>query len=289
MKRSASRSLLGAVLMVTLLVAGARAAEFSGRYHSVTEDGVTELELHESDPGRYEGTLTLEGYRVSIAAVVRGEELVGELRAGDEEIHSFKAHAAAGKLLLLFDDGEYISLSPGPPPAAAAERYQPPSPRISINGEVMSTRQIRQLAQYGIQAEAGDYWYDPVCGAWGIWGGPTAGFVQAQIPSPPLPANASNGTTGVFVNGRNITVSEHGYLQALARSSIPPGQYWLDAMGNAGLLGGPALINYLQAARAGVGADAWYGRGSSGWTGADGSGGVWVSNPYGGTGTTVTY
>jgi hypothetical protein len=75
----------------------------------------------------------------------------------------------------------------------------------------------------------------------------------------------------------------------LARGPIYPGRYWLDANGYEGFEGGPALINYVHAARQGVGGDAWYGKGSSGWTGSDGSGGVWIANPYGGTGTTVTW
>ena len=165
----------------------------------------------------------------------------------------------------------------------------PAQGNVSVNGQVLSVQQLQQLAQFGIQAQAGNYWYDPVCGAWGAWGGPTAGFVQAGIPSPPLPAHASNGTTGVFVNGRNIADVELLYLQNLAQGPIYPGLYWLDAMGYAGQVGGPALINYLQAAQAQGGGGAWYGKGSSGWSSADGSGGVWIANPYGGTGTTVTY
>ena len=158
-----------------------------------------------------------------------------------------------------------------------------------VNGQALTQAQLQQLANYGIQVQAGSYWYDTVCGAWGAWGGPTAGFVSAGISVPPLPAHASNGNTGVFVNGRNLRTSELNYMMALAGAPIYPGRYWLDSRGNAGFEGGPALINCLDAARQGFGVDAWYGKDSSGWTGSDGSGGIWIAIPYGGTGTTVTW
>jgi hypothetical protein len=160
---------------------------------------------------------------------------------------------------------------------------------MSINGQPLSPQQVQQLAQFGIQAQPGQYWYDPSCGAWGVWGMPTAGFVTAGIPVAPLPPNASNGTSGVFINGRNLPASEATYLQQLAGSPITPGQYWLNAQGDAGPVGGPAQINFLQRAKQAGGNSEWVRPGAHGWQNQDGSGGVWIQNPYGGTGTTVTY
>ena len=308
------------VLVVSLLVANPVFA-FGGTYHSISEDGTAELTLKEVSAGQFEGTLTFDGYAVPIVGATRNGELVGEFREGDGEVYAFTARKSQDSLVLKFDDGEYVSLAQGPLPAGAAQpafddrQPWPPEPpsqtqtqqpgqpqqpqpdqpegsQVSVNGQPLTPQQVQQLARYGIQVQAGHYWYDPVCGAWGAWGGPTAGFVQAGIPVAPLPHNASNGNTGVFVNGRNIAYNELLYLQALAQGQIAPGRYWLDATGNAGQVGGPALINFLQAARAassGGGTDTWYGRGSAGWSSSDGSGGVWISNPYGGTGTTVTY
>ena len=177
---------------------------------------------------------------------------------------------------------------PASPGASPTTTSRAAGPEISINGQRLTSEQVSALAQYGIQAQSGRYWYDATSGAWGAWGGPTAGFVAAGIPSAPLPANASNGSTGVHINGRNITHSELAYLQNLAGSAIAPGQYWLDSNGNAGAAGGPALINFMQAAQSRQGSS-WVGKGATGYTGADGSGGVWIANPYGGTGTTVTH
>ncbi len=283
------------------------AADFAGQYHALDEEGATELNLREDSPGRYRGTLSFDGFPGEVVAAVRGDELVGELSEGDGESYTFTAERRADGLLLLFDDGEYLRLQNGPLPAGSAQSAPPPqyetapgwpqdpgepqpgSGNVSVNGQRLTPDQVAQLTQFGVQVYEGDYWYDPVCGAWGIWGGPTQGFVTPGINLAPLPAHASNGKTGVYVNGRNLTQSEHNYLMALAGGAIYPGEYWLDAQGYAGYVGGPALINYIHAAQQGRGQSQWYGNGASGWTGADGSGGVWISNPSGGTGTTVTY
>jgi hypothetical protein len=43
------------------------------------------------------------------------------------------------------------------------------------------------------------------CGAWGIQGGPTLGFLQAGLAiGGALQSNALNGDTGVFINGRQL-------------------------------------------------------------------------------------
>src|SRR6266540_1234336 len=49
------------------------------------------------------------------------------------------------------------------------------------------------------------YWYDAMSGAWGYQGGPTAGFTLPGIRlGGMLRADASNGNTGVFINGREL-------------------------------------------------------------------------------------
>ncbi len=161
--------------------------------------------------------------------------------------------------------------------------------QITVNGRPLSPQDLQQLARSGVQIQPGAYWYDTKCGAWGVWGMPTAGFVAAGIPAAPLPPNASNGNTGIFINGRNLAMNEALYLQQLAQGPIMPGQYWLDAQGNAGQMGGPPLINFLQAAQNARGKFEWNKPGARGWEEPNGSGGVWIANPYGGTGTTVTY
>jgi hypothetical protein len=57
----------------------------------------------------------------------------------------------------------------------------------------------------------------------------------------PLKAKASNGTTGVFINGRELHVVDVLRLQQITR--VIPGRYWCDAYGNIGFEGGPVLVN----------------------------------------------
>ena len=50
--------------------------------------------------------------------------------------------------------------------------------------------------QYGVRLAKGRYWYDRACGAWGIEGGPTVGFVMPGLAvGGPLRADSSGGNT----------------------------------------------------------------------------------------------
>ncbi len=62
----------------------------------------------------------------------------------------------------------------------------------------------------------------------------------------PLPADASRGDTGVFVNGRELPLQDVLRLQQL---SVPVmrGRWWIDSRGNAGVEGNPTpLANIFQ-------------------------------------------
>ena len=124
------------------------------------------------------------------------------------------------------------------------------TPKVIINDVELSPQQLNDFKlQYGIQMQTGNYWYDKHCGAWGLTGGPALGYILSGFDfGGQLKANASNGRTGVFVNGRQL----HSYDVTQLKNLIGPvyrGRYWLDAYGNAGYEGGPALVNLWQAAR----------------------------------------
>ena len=103
--------------------------------------------------------------------------------------------------------------------------------------------------QYGIQMQPGDYWYDQACGAWGYTGGPTMGFLVPGLQlGGKMSADASNGNTGVFINGRQLHAQDLLGLQQLL-GPVMPGRYWLDGYGNAGYQGGPAIVNLWQVAQ----------------------------------------
>ncbi len=130
---------------------------------------------------------------------------------------------------------------------------------VVVNGARLSDAEVAALALAGsAPLRDGSYWYDPISGAWGAQGGPTLGFRRAGLAvGGPLRANASNGHTGVFVNGRELHRLDVLALQRLGEVWL--GRYWLDALGNFGREGGRMLGNLVWRAeeRGGEAAGAW--------------------------------
>lgn len=119
----------------------------------------------------------------------------------------------------------------------------PAQDSVIINGVHLSDDKVKALGkQYGIHILPGDYWYDKMCGAWGFRGGPSAGLIPPSLDlGGLLQSNASNGNTGVFINGRELHMLDVVALQQI--TPVYQGRYWVDAQGNIGLEGGPALTN----------------------------------------------
>jgi hypothetical protein len=105
--------------------------------------------------------------------------------------------------------------------------------------------------QYHVHVPGGRYWYDRVSGAWGLEGGPTRGFTLPNLTlGGPLRADASHGDTRIFINGRELRRRDLTGLQQIVPWRILPGRYWVDAWGNAGRQGEPAVCNLIQLSRA---------------------------------------
>lgn len=116
---------------------------------------------------------------------------------------------------------------------------------VWVNDERLTDVQLEKLAvSIGARVQAGRYWYDEKTGAWGKHCGPGLGLVQPGLHiGGRLKADASCGQSGVFVNGRELHQQDVLLLQSLS-GYIAPGRYWMDAQFNAGIEGGPALLNY---------------------------------------------
>jgi len=134
------------------------------------------------------------------------------------------------------------------PPAVQAQATAA-ARQVTINRVVVPADTLAMLQQaFRTAIPPGHYWYDPISGAWGLDGGPTVGFTIAGLPiGGPLPANISNGSTGVYINGRELPAQDLLGLERLV-GPIAPGRYWVDAQGYAGLEGGPAMVNLRVAA-----------------------------------------
>jgi len=121
---------------------------------------------------------------------------------------------------------------------------------VFINGVRLPDAAVYTMeAAYRTRVADGQYWYDVRSGLWGYQGGRAIGQIHAGLKlGGPLNPQASNGDTRVYVNGRRLPRYELYNLEQLV-GAVAPGRYWLDAYGNAGYEGGPAIVNVFAAAR----------------------------------------
>jgi hypothetical protein len=146
---------------------------------------------------------------------------------------------------------------------AAPALAQGNQPQTIINGTALTGQQKAEFRRaYGVPPLAGDFWYDTRSGLWGVKGREAFGLIRPGHGYGTLAATASAGTTGVFINGRQINVAEALYLRNLLGSVIP-GRWWLD--GTTGYFGveGTAiptgnLFAVVRAAQARSGGDVSY-------------------------------
>ena len=123
-----------------------------------------------------------------------------------------------------------------PPPASVRE--------VFVNGVKLRDDQVKFLEEkYRSSLPDGYYWYDRMCGAWGVIGGPILSTLEpGHDIGGPLQPGASLGNTGVFINGRELHYLETALLQRVVPMIIP-GRWWLDVYGNFGSEGGPIVGN----------------------------------------------
>jgi len=144
--------------------------------------------------------------------------------------------------------------------------------QVFVNGDRLPENEIRALELgYRVRIADGRYWYDARSGAWGVESGPTAGLILPGLPlGGRLREDASAGRTPVIVNGRRLPSADLIALEQLT-GPIQPGRYWVNANGDAGFEGGPAIVN-LHALAARSQSNAWshYTRSTDASVGGDG-------------------
>lgn len=134
---------------------------------------------------------------------------------------------------------------------------------IVVNGAYLSDDIVFALTQAYGPIAPGRYWYDPLSGYVGLEGGPSSAQIEPYLQlGGPLRPDASGGGTNVFINTREIHMSELAYLISIF-GSVEPGRYWLGADGIGGVEGGPAAFDLNAAANQASGGGGGGGGGST--------------------------
>jgi hypothetical protein len=239
----------------------ATAQGFSGQYSAQTEEGNAALTIRNSGNG-YSGTLSEGGITYQISGAIQDGMLTGSM--GDEwDGIIFQARFEGNTLnFTIAETDEY-----GNPDYESAyslafqkrsstekpiqKKDQEKQGDVVINNKALSKEQIAEIEQtYGIKPLPGNYWYDPRSGLYGVVGYQAYGFMLPNHSFGTMDRNSSNGNTGVFVNGREIPLTEYTVWSSIVGNWIQQGSYWLDGNGNAGYEGNPMpVINLYQAAQ----------------------------------------
>ena len=115
---------------------------------------------------------------------------------------------------------------------------------VIINTQELTSVQINEIQRiYGVTPIAGKYWYDARSGMYGLQGGPVIGVMYPGHSFGILSPQASQGSSGVYINNRQLQTKEatqlaniFGYYQAI------PGRYWMNPNGDLGVEGYPYAI-----------------------------------------------
>jgi len=252
--------------MVLFALAQTKAQSLTGTYTGKTEDGeVLTLRLEEHSDKTISGSLTDSGNVSRLSGRIDGSGAAGTatvpeygqpvrfvLRRNGQ--HQITMTVSAGgetmppQVFTRIGAASPSAAAPGipkvPQPPVAREAKGKPD-GVRINGVAVLADLLRTYEQrYRLRVIPGDYWYDRRSGAWGITGGPALGFAPPGLElGGKLRADASNGDTGIFVNGRELHRVDIALLQQI--TIVIPGRYWLNANGDYGFEGGPALGNFV--------------------------------------------
>ena len=160
--------------------------------------------------------------------------------------------------------------------------------RVQLSEPVISGMERR----WNVRIQEGSYWYDAVSGAWGLDGGPTAGWILPGLDlGGKLQSDASRGQTGVFVNGRELHALDVAALSRFVQ--VQRGRWWVDAQGNFGAEFGPPMGNLWALARAQgkQAGKAWslYANGGNNFVAGDENGCTYFSSRDMGNGTSTSW
>lgn len=282
------------LLLTGLLVSlTAWAADVSGSY-AATGGAQVELVLKQKPDGSISGKLIESGSSLAITGKATATGFSGTLLSEDGDV-PVQAKLNGTRLVFQLADDEPLAFerqtgasqrAARPRSTAVTTGASPPSARqpeavaqapagasaVVVNGRAMNQQQVLAFQQlYGVAPRPGRYWYDGRSGLYGYEGQPAAGFLRPGHDLGALPRQASQGNSGVVINGRELPQQEWMVWSSTLGYAIQPGHYWLDGNGNAGYEGNPfPVVNLYQAAQQ---RNAYYGNQGQGGGGGSGGGG----------------
>ena len=230
------------------LRASSRAAEsaFTGTYKN--EEAT--VQIKEAEGGQFSGTISAHGQ--TFPFIARPETVLTGTMTVDDEKTPFRITLKGAKLTFATEDETHkltkigATAAQDAKPVETAATNAPAARRLQVNGVVIEEERVRKLeAEQHIVMPRGDFWYDKVSGAWGVAGGPTIGFTTPGVAlGGPLKADASRGNTGVFINNRELPLSDVVGLQRLG-VPVQRGRWWVDASGNFGVENSPFTVGNI--------------------------------------------
>ena len=259
------------LLIFLSLLSQVRANTFTGSYEADGIFGPVILSLEQQDDGTVSGSLRGNGLTFELVGIVNGGLLEGEV-LGQPMVFTASKHTGGVQLSL-----SELNIFGVPSPETTqvldfftiggtkTEEENPEKPKegaVVINQVTLSDSQVAELTKkYGVAPLPGNYWYDSMSGLYGAVGYPAYGFMFPGHQFGTLKRKASSGSTQVIVNNRELPQSEWAVWSYMLGSWIEPGNYWLDANGNAGYVGvATPVVNLYQAAMQ----NSYGGQGSSG-------------------------
>jgi hypothetical protein len=265
------------------------AQDFSGKYTLNTAAGQVTLVLQKNETGTYTGSLSDNNSVIKLAGQVQNGFLRGKV--GEEGSNIVFAAAIQNQVLnfTMAQADLYGNINQSASQVLSfvrsgetASNLTQTSGAVIINNKVLSKEQLRDIVtRYGVEPKAGNYWYDPVSGLYGVTGYPSYGFMYPGHNFGVLSRNASSGNTGVLINGRELPQAEWAVLSYVIGYYVQPGSYWLDSQGNVGNSGNntPVLNLFVLARQNG-----YSGKGSGGdnfWSSRFGAGNSNADNTQG--------
>ncbi|KAK1565543.1 hypothetical protein Q3G72_029283 [Acer saccharum] len=105
---------------------------------------------------------------------------------------------------------------------------------VSVNGQPIPDHLVKEAEKLAGPIHPGNYWYDFRAGFWGVMGQPCCGIISPFIEefNYSMPENCAAGSTGVFVNGRELHQTDFDLLVSKGLPNTRNKNYIIEISGS---------------------------------------------------------